>query len=77
MILKGSVTIVASGAALGLCAMLFLARSVEKLLFGVHAFDTVTLLVTPTMLLAISAAAAYGSARRAAELDPLQSLRHE
>jgi putative ABC transport system permease protein len=77
MVLKGSITLVVAGSALGLCAALFLGRLVESLLFGVRALDTVTLLATPAMLVGIGAAAAYWPARRAARLDPMNSLRCE
>ncbi len=77
MVLSGSLTLVACGSALGLSAAVLLTRLVENLLFGVPGADAVTLALTPALLLAIGAAAAYRPARRAARLDPMKSLRYE
>jgi len=77
MVLKDSLMAVAGGSAIGLCVTLLLGRLVEGLLFGIHAFDIVTLLATPATLAAIGTAAAYWPARTAARLDPAQSLRYE
>lgn len=77
MVLRGSVALVAGGCAVGLGAAIALGRLVRTLLFGVHPLDVVTLLLTPVILLAIAAAAAYWPARRAASVDPMKALRYE
>lgn len=77
MVLKSSMVLVAAGSALGLCVAFALARTVQSLLFNVHAMDIVTLITTPALLVSIGAAAAYWPARRAAQLDPKEALRYQ
>jgi predicted permease len=61
------------GVALGIAAGLGL----EPYLFGVRAFDPITLIALPSFLMAVAALAAWIPARRAAKVDPMVALRAE
>jgi ABC-type lipoprotein release transport system permease subunit len=52
-----------------------LSRSIEGLLFGVTANDTVTLVGMPLVLAVVAALAGYLPARRASRIDPSIALR--
>jgi len=77
MLLKSSLVLVVAGSAAGIGATLLSVRLVASLLFGVQPLDTVTLLATPVILVAIGAAATYLPARRATKIDPMVALRYE
>lgn len=49
----------------------------RNLLVGVGAADPATFLVVPMLLLRVALAASYLPARRAARIDPMDSLRSE
>ena len=65
------------GAAIGLPAAYALGRAVESILYGVHASDLRIFAIGAALMAAVSFAAAYPPARRAARTDPLESLRSE
>jgi putative ABC transport system permease protein len=65
------------GAAIGLPAAYALGRAVESILYGVHASDIRVFAFGAALMAAVSFAAAYPPARRAARTDPLESLRSE
>lgn len=65
------------GAALGVVASWFAARWLEAMLFQVSARDPLILAVAVTALCCIAMAAAWGPARQAAKVDPMQALRQE
>lgn len=71
---QGVVT-TAAGIVLGVGSALWLARLVSELLFNVSPTDPVTFAAVVTTLLVVSIAACYIPARRAADTDPLESLR--
>jgi predicted permease len=77
LIVGRSMILVTGGVLVGLCGATALARVVESLLFGVRSSDVVTLAASAAMLLTIGAAAAYWPARRAAQLNPIATLRAE
>jgi predicted permease len=77
MVLRESLAIFALGALLGVPLALGLARLVASLLFGLQPRDVPTLLATLTVLAAVSLAAAWLPARRAARVDPMTALRCE
>ncbi len=72
-----SMILVAAGVGAGLAGAAALAQLVETLLFGVRSSDAVTLGASAALLLTVGAAAAYGPARRAAQLNPVATLRVE
>jgi ABC-type lipoprotein release transport system permease subunit len=53
-----------------------MSRVLEALLYGVGAFDPLTFVLVPVLLLTIAFAASLLPARRAASLDPIVTLRH-
>lgn len=65
------------GAAIGLPVAYALARAVESILYGVHASDLRVFAFGVALIAAVSFAAAYPPAHRAARTDPLESLRSE
>lgn len=70
----GMVTVgVAAGIGLGVAGGLVL----ERFLFGIPGLDPVTLVVVPTVLAGVAWGAAWVPARRAARIDPVESLRSE
>ena len=65
------------GVVLGLGGALMLARLVSSMLYGVTAFDPLTLVGVTVVLMGISLLAGFGPARRASRIDPVRALRHE
>ena len=65
------------GFILGLLGLLGAARFVRSLLFGVSAFDPVTLALTAALLGIVAFVAAFIPAQCAASVDPMQALRAE
>ena len=63
------------GIAIGAAGALAAARALETLVFGVKAYDPLTLAVVAAALLAVSIAASLLPAWRAARLDPVSVLR--
>ena len=62
------------GAAVGLGLALALARALQGFLFGVSAFDPITLVGWTVVLVCVSLVAAYLPARRATRIDPAAAL---
>ena len=54
-----------------------MARLMRSLLFGVTPLDPITYVVTSVVLLIAAALASYFPARRAAAMDPAETLRAE
>jgi putative ABC transport system permease protein len=77
MVMRELIWILAIGVGLGIPLALAATRVIESRLFGVHAKD-LTILISATLLLSLTAAAAaYWPARRASKVDPLTALRSE
>jgi putative ABC transport system permease protein len=72
-----SMMLVTTGVLVGLAGAAVLGRLGESLLFDARSADALTLAASAAMLLVIGAAAAYWPARRAAQLDPIATLRAE
>jgi ABC-type antimicrobial peptide transport system permease subunit len=77
MVLRRTLTIAATGLALGTAGALFATRVLEKLLFEVKPNDAATMSVVVCILGAAALAAGWIPARRAAQVDPLVALRWE
>ena len=65
------------GIAIGIVGGLFLARTMQSLLFGISSADPLTFTAVAAALIAVAAAACYLPARRATRTDPLVALRYE
>ena len=75
LIVGRSIAFVTIGALIGLLGALGLTRFMSGLLYGVTSTDPATLALAVATLLAVTAAASYLPARRAARIDPVQALR--
>jgi putative ABC transport system permease protein len=69
--------LVALGVVIGVVASLLLARVIATQLWGVSAYDPVTLSAVAVLLLITGLLACWVPARRAARVDPLVALRYE
>jgi predicted permease len=77
MILRESTWLAGAGIAMGMAAALGLTRTVQSMLYGIHADDPLTLSAGVGLLLAVALAATWIPARRAARVQPMEALRHE
>jgi putative ABC transport system permease protein len=75
MVLGQGLGMMAAGLALGIGASAFLTPLLKTLLFGVTALDPATFVVVAGLLATIGAIASLLPARRAALLDPIETLR--
>jgi ABC-type antimicrobial peptide transport system permease subunit len=66
-----------AGVAAGLAGSLAVTRLLASMLFEVDARDPWNLAAAPALLFAVALAAAWLPARRAARIDPVQTLREE
>jgi predicted permease len=77
MILKQAVVVLVAGLAAGVVFSLLLSRWAQSLLFGVKANDPYLIAAAALLLAVITMAATLIPARKAASLDPMQTLRNE
>ncbi len=77
MVLAQGLGVAAAGVALGLAASFVLMRWMKSLLFEVQPTDPPTLAAVAVVLLAVSVAATYLPARRAAAVEPVDALGRE
>jgi ABC-type antimicrobial peptide transport system permease subunit len=77
MFLRQGLTLAAVGVAIGLVAAAALERSMSSLLFGVDALDPTAYVSALGITLAAAALASYVPARRAAAIDPIETLKVE
>lgn len=77
LVLGHSTRLTLAGLVLGLAAALVAARALSGLLFGVGAFDPVSLGVATVVLGGVATLAAWIPARRAVRVDPREALRTE
>ena len=77
LVLAGAAYVVLPGMAVGVAGALALTGLLRTLLFGIEPRDGATLVMASLVLAAVTLAAAYVPARRAARLMPLDALRME
>jgi predicted permease len=77
MMLRQELLPVALGVIAGVLASLALGRVLESLLFGVRAWDPVTICGVVALLGVVAAVATYIPAHRATRVDPVTALRYE
>jgi predicted permease len=77
LVLRESMLLVIVGSAIGIAISLVAGRLVASQLFGLEPTDLATMVAAMVVMLAVSAAAGYVPARRAARVDPMVALRYE
>jgi len=77
MVLRAALRLVAVGLALGIPIALLGGRLMRSQLYGVRAYDPITLFIAVASLGASAAVAGFIPARRAASIEPMQALRIE
>lgn len=77
LIMRQAVWLTAAGLAIGLIASIGTSTLMRKLLFGVEAWDAMTLISVALILALASIAASFLPARRAASVNPTDALRAE
>lgn len=75
LVVRHGLTLSATGIALGLAAGLLLTRLMSSVLYKTSAVDLRTFVLAPLVFLAIAALASYLPARRATQVDPLETLK--
>jgi putative ABC transport system permease protein len=77
LVLRGSMKWVFAGLTLGIAGSLGIGRLLGTLLYGVRPTDPVVLGTVSALLAGVALFASFIPARRAANLDPWRTLRHE
>lgn len=67
----------AIGVALGVPAALLLSRVMSSMVFGITTHDPLTFTALPALIVAVTSAACYLPARRAARIDPVVSIKQD
>jgi predicted permease len=74
MVVMQGMRVVAVGLVVGVIVVLFGARALDSLLYGVRSLDAVTLLATALLMLLVGMAACWIPAYRASAVDPARTL---
>lgn len=77
LVMRNGMRLVLIGIAIGLAGALALTRWMASLLFQISTTDSVTFMVTASLLTAIALLACWLPARRATKVDPLIALKYE
>jgi len=76
-VMKQSLLLAAGGSMIGLFAAALLAQFLRSFLFGINALDPLTFCAVPAVMVLLALFAAWVPARRAASVDPMETLRSE
>jgi hypothetical protein len=77
MVVRQGARVVGAGVAIGILAALASTRALGSLLYGIQAVDAATFAGMAAMMVAVGLLASYLPARRASNVDPIESLRGE
>ena len=77
MFVRSALATTAIGVVIGMCAATALMQLMRSLLFGISPLDPLTYVTVPFFLAMAALLASYLPARRAANIDPIQTLRAE
>jgi predicted permease len=77
MVLRETLTVVASGLVIGLPLAWAATRLLQNQLFGLSAHDPFTMIAATFAIVAVTVIAGYLPARRASRVDPMVALRYE
>jgi ABC-type lipoprotein release transport system permease subunit len=77
LVLRRGMTVSLAGVGLGVLVALSLTRFIRSFLFGIKASDPPTYIAIGLLLISAALLASYVPARRAARIDPMESLRCE
>ena len=77
LVVRGALKLILVGVAAGLVCAAALGKSLERLLFGVSAFDSATYIAAGLTLIVVGLLAATTPALRASRIDPVRALRQE
>jgi putative ABC transport system permease protein len=77
LVMMGGMRFIVIGVGVGLVAALALTRLLKSQIYGVTAYDPLTLLAVVVILAFVGLSACYLPSRRATRVDPLVSLRYE
>ncbi len=77
LILREGLRVTAVGLGVGLLLAIGLGQVLAGILYDIHGFDPVVLVLAPFVLTVVAMAACYLPARRAARVDPMIALRYE
>ena len=77
MVLKQVARMTLIGGTLGILAAVFLGRAAESILFELEGSDPFVLVTVAMVLVGVALGAGYLPARRASEIDPMETLRYE
>jgi len=77
MFMRHALALAGVGVAIGLVAAASLTRLMASLLFGIAPMDPLTYAAVPVVLLSAALLASYLPARRAAAVDPVETLKAE
>jgi putative ABC transport system permease protein len=75
LVVRGSAVMIAIGVAIGILASVALARSMDRVLYGISPFDLPSFAVAALILIGAGVIATLVPSRRATEIDPMVALR--